>query len=73
MEELRQLTPRELEAFTLFGQGLSSQQVAAKLGISAYAVQTHRNHLKKKLGATTTSELNFLSYQWVSNQVAGLV
>ncbi len=72
LEELGQLTPRELEVFTLFGQGLSSQQVAAKLGISAYTVQTHRNHLKKKLGAKTTSELNFLSYQWVSNQAAGL-
>ena len=71
LEELGQLTPRELEVFTLFGQGLSSQQVAAKLGISAYTVQTHRNHLKKKLGATTTSELNFLSYQWVSNGVEG--
>ena len=69
LEELGQLTPRELEVFTSFGQGLSSQQVAAKFGISVYTVQTHRNHLKKKLGAKTTSELNFLSYRWVSNGV----
>jgi len=72
LEELGQLTPRELEVFTLFGQGCSTRQISEKLGISVYTVQTYRNHLKKKLGATTTSELNFLSYQWVINQAARL-
>ena len=71
LEELGQLTPRELEVFTLFGQGCNTRQISENLEISVYTVQTYRNHLKKKLGATTTSELNFLSYQWVSNGAEG--
>ena len=72
LKELGQLTPRELEVFTLFGQGRNTRQIAEKLLISGYTVQTHRNHLKKKLGATTTAELNFLSYQWVNDGDKGL-
>ena len=62
-EELGQLTPRELEIFTLFGQGLTTRQVAEKLGISVYTVQTHRNHLKKKLGAVNCTELNLMAFK----------
>jgi DNA-binding CsgD family transcriptional regulator len=30
-------------------------------------VQTHRSHLKKKLGMRTISELNYVAYQWANN------
>ena len=72
LEELGQLTPREVEVFTLFGQGFDTRQVSAKLGISSYTVQTYRNHLKEKLNATTTAQLNFLAYQCVGNKVVRL-
>jgi PAS domain S-box-containing protein len=71
-KNLESLTARELEVFTQFGHGLNTRQVAAKLGISPYTVQTYRNHLKRKLGATTTAQLNFLAYQWVAENVTEL-
>ena len=62
-KQFGQLTPRELEIFSLFGHGLNTRQVAEKLGISVYTVQTHRNHLKKKLGAINSTELNLMAFK----------
>jgi DNA-binding CsgD family transcriptional regulator len=43
------LSARELEVFTLIGRGLGTSEIGKKLGVSAYTVQTHRNHIKGKL------------------------
>ena len=39
---IKHLTDRELEVFQLIGQGLSTQQVASKLHLSAKTVDAHR-------------------------------
>lgn len=44
------LTKREAEVFSLMGEGLSSQVIAARLGLSVHTVLTHRKRLAKKLG-----------------------
>ena len=44
------LSPREQEVLHLLGQGLGSRQIAVQLGISVRTVDTHREHLKRKLG-----------------------
>jgi DNA-binding NarL/FixJ family response regulator len=43
------LTPRLLEVLQWIGKGLSSKQIAAKLGISLKTVEMHRAHLMKSL------------------------
>jgi|GEM_PF-3972596 len=43
------LTLRDLKISTLIDRGLSTQELTAKLDVSSYTVQTHRNHIKDKL------------------------
>jgi PAS domain S-box-containing protein len=51
------LSPREREVLHLLGQGLGSRQVAEQLGISVRTVDTHREHLKRKLGLKDAAAL----------------
>jgi DNA-binding NarL/FixJ family response regulator len=47
---LDRLTEREREVFTLIGQGLSSEEIAARLNISTLTARTHRRNITAKLG-----------------------
>ena len=51
------LTPREREVLRLVGQGATSKEVAARLGISPKTAQVHRDNLKQKLDLRTTADL----------------
>ena len=44
------LTPRELELFTMLGEGLSNKELGQRFGISTRTVETHRKSISKKLG-----------------------
>lgn len=46
------LSPRETEVLTAVSEGMSSKQVATKLGISEPTVKTYLRQLFEKLGAT---------------------
>jgi DNA-binding NarL/FixJ family response regulator len=59
------LTDRELEVFGLFGSGLGTKEIAVRLGLSAKTVETHRAHLKEKLGFERSSELVVAAARWV--------
>lgn len=48
------MTPREAEVFALVGEGLSNKEIAARLGVSAHTVLTHRKRLAAKLGTRGT-------------------
>ena len=50
------LTNREAEVFSLMGEGLSSKEIADRLGLAVHTVLTHRKRLATKLG-TRGSEL----------------
>lgn len=52
-----QLSPRELEVLSAAAQGLSSKQIASRLGISIVTVNTHRHRLLLKTGAQNITEL----------------
>jgi len=54
--ELR-LTTREMEIVGLIAEGLTSNQMADKLLISARTVETHRANLMKKVGVKNAIEL----------------
>ena len=47
------LTSRETLVLQHLANGLSSREVAKKLGISYYTVKSHRVRIKRRLGATT--------------------
>lgn len=51
------LTPREIEIITSIRQGLTSQQIADKMNVSFYTVETHRRNIHVKLGVKSTAEL----------------
>jgi two-component system, NarL family, response regulator NreC len=56
-ETYESLTPREKEVLGLVAQGLTNQQIADELVISARTVETHRAHIMDKLGFKKRSEL----------------
>lgn len=51
------LTQREKQVLALVADGLANKQVAARLGISARTVETHRVHVMQKLGAVSVAHL----------------
>jgi DNA-binding NarL/FixJ family response regulator len=54
---LEGLSDREFEVFTMIGQGMGPTEMAEKLGISVKTIETHREHIKEKLGLRTAAEL----------------
>ncbi|MGI5869399.1 MAG: response regulator transcription factor [Kiritimatiellia bacterium] len=62
------LTERELQVYTLIGEGFKAREIAESLKISPKTVQTHREHIKKKLGFSTSAELNQSAWNWCKNQ-----
>jgi DNA-binding NarL/FixJ family response regulator len=62
---LGKLTDRELEVLRLTGQGKDNHQVAEELGISLKTVDTHRAHLREKLGLKNNTELIHYAVRWV--------
>lgn len=50
-------TPREKETVVLLAQGLTSQQIANRLGLTLKTIETYRCRLLDKVGVRNTSEL----------------
>ncbi len=51
------LTAREREVLLLVARGLTNKQAALQLGIGVRTVETHRDHLMRKLGIRTVAGL----------------
>ncbi len=51
------LTRRESEVLSLIGEGATSKDIAARLGISPKTAQVHRDNLKQKLKAKSTAAI----------------
>ena len=54
---LSELTAREREVLQLVGEGLSTKEVAVRLGVAVKTAESHRGSLMKKLGVHKASEL----------------
>jgi DNA-binding NarL/FixJ family response regulator len=63
---LGKLTDREFEIFKWIGSGLSTQAIATRLCISAKTVETHRMHIKTKLGLAAAQELIAYAARWMA-------
>ena len=62
------LSDRELEVLQLFGEGNTTQEIANLLHLSAKTIETHRLHIKEKLGFQTAAELIRFAVNWVALQ-----
>lgn len=51
------LTARESEILDFIARGFTSKQIARELNISPYTVNTHRDNLRRKLGAHNGAQL----------------
>ena len=65
---LDKLSDREMEVLQLLGDGLSTKRIAEGLNLSPKTVETHRLHIKEKLGFNQSSDLVFFAVNWVKNQ-----
>jgi DNA-binding NarL/FixJ family response regulator len=63
------LTDRELEIFRLIGSGLTTGAIAEQLYLSTHTIDTHRENIKRKLGAKTGAELSRLAIQFMLESV----
>lgn len=59
------LSDRELEVFKLIGQGKTTREIAANLGLSVKTIETYREHLKVKLDLSTGACLNRSAILWM--------
>ena len=59
------LSDRELETFELLGQGLSTHQIADRLHLSPKTIESHRERLKAKLNARSSTDLVHRALLWV--------
>jgi DNA-binding NarL/FixJ family response regulator len=64
-DPVESLSNRAVEVFEMIGQGLSTQQIARRLGLSPSTVETHRKKIKTKLGVASSAQLSRLAFQWV--------
>ena len=67
---LETLSDRELHVFRLVGLGLSTRKMAEELHLSLKTIETHREHIKHKLGLPTATELVRHATQWIESSVA---
>jgi DNA-binding NarL/FixJ family response regulator len=63
--ELDELSNRELQIYSLIGHGLSNKEIAGRLFLSAKTVESHRAHIRQKLGLDTSAVLVAHAAAWL--------
>ena len=64
---LESLTDREMEVFELLGGSASHQEISDVLGISPRTLDSHRAHIREKLGLADSAELTRLAIRWAES------
>ncbi len=59
------LTNRELEVLELIGKGYVTGEISKLLGVSVNTVESHRRHIKEKIGIKKGSDLLKHAIQWI--------
>lgn len=60
------LSDREMEVMELFGRGNSTREIAGGLHLSVKTIETHRSHIKKKLGFKDADEMVKFATEWIT-------
>ena len=68
---LSRLSDREFEVFELLGQGLGTNEIAHRLGISPKTVEVHRAHIREKLEMPTGAAVVRYSVRWTESRNLG--
>lgn len=58
------LSDRELQVFNLLGSGASTRDIASQLHLSKKTIDTHRDHIKRKLGIDSSARLIHRAVEW---------
>jgi DNA-binding NarL/FixJ family response regulator len=58
------LTNRELEVLEMIGRGMTSKQIARRLGLSQKTIEAHRDRIRMKLGLSNSLALARRAMQW---------
>jgi DNA-binding CsgD family transcriptional regulator len=66
---LEVLSEREFEVFQMIANGSGPKEIGQKLQLSVKTVETHRAHIKEKLGIKSAAELSRFVSQWALKQV----
>ena len=67
-EPIEALSDRELELAEHVARGMGPTEIADKMGISIKTVETHKAHMKKKLGIATGAQLTRYCVQWYESR-----
>jgi len=62
------LSDRELEVLELIGRGLGSTEIAQRLKLSVKTIESHREHMKAKLGLHRATELVQYAFNWTQRE-----
>lgn len=62
LDPIASLSDREKEIFRLIGEGLTTGAIADQLFLSTHTIDTHREHIKRKLNVSTANELSRLAF-----------
>lgn len=68
MPIIARLSDRELEVYTLIGQGFKTREIASKLNLSVKTIETYREHIKEKMGLANATELVQSAIKWVHSE-----
>ena len=60
------LSDRELEVLQLFGRGETTRGIAGRLHLSVKTIETHRAHIKEKLGFKDADEMVKFATEWMA-------
>ncbi len=65
------LSDREFEVFELLGQGLSTVEIAQRLGISPKTIEVHRAHIREKLDQPSGAAVVRHAIRWIESRNLG--
>jgi DNA-binding NarL/FixJ family response regulator len=68
---IERLTDRELEVFSLLGEGKGTRQISEGLHLSVKTIETYRSRIKEKLNLKSGPELLQHAFQWVNRRDKG--
>jgi DNA-binding NarL/FixJ family response regulator len=63
--EVKALSDRELQVFSLIGRGFGASKLATELHLSVKTIETYQAHIKQKLGLRSAAELSEKATHWV--------
>ena len=67
--EVKALSDRELQVFSLIGRGFGASKLATELHLSVKTIETYQAHIKQKLGLRSAAELSEKAAHWTLNSM----